>query len=220
MKSLLIALGLVATLASGSFVHAQGVQTGTISGTVQSADGLTLPGVTVTATSPALQGQRTTVSDVNGVYFIKGLPAGSYTVTFELSSFKTAKQENVAVSVGGAAAANQTMALAGVVETVNVIADAKPAALARPTLSQAYVKAELDPLPVGRTPALIADLAPGLTSNTPNAAQVTISGATAFDNVFMINGVDVNDNLFGTANNLFTEDAIQETNVLISGISA
>ena len=47
-----------------------------------------------------------------------------------------------------------------------------------------------------------------------------ISGATSFDNVFMINGVDINDNLFGTANNLFIEDAIEQTNILTGGISA
>ena len=40
------------------------------------------------------------------------------------------------------------------------------------------------------------------------------------DNVFLVDGVDVNDNLFGTANSLFVEDAIQETQVLTSGISA
>ena len=62
--------------------RAQGVQTGTITGTVQSADGLSLPGVTVTAASPSLQGQRAATTDVNGVYFIKGLPAGTYTVSF------------------------------------------------------------------------------------------------------------------------------------------
>ena len=36
----------------------------------------------------------------------------------------------------------------------------------------------------------------------------------------MINGVDVNDNLFGQPQNLFIEDAIEETQVLTSGISA
>jgi hypothetical protein len=220
MKPVLIALGFVAMLASGSLAHAQGVQTGTITGTVQSADGLPLPGVTVTTASPTLQGLRTAVTDVNGVYFIKGLPAGVYSVTFDLQSFRTSKQENIQLSVGSTASVTQTMALAGVVETVNVTASATPAALARPTLSQAYSKTELDPLPVGRVPSQIADFAPGLTSNTPNVGQVTISGATAFDNVFMVNGVDVNDNLFGTANNLFIEDAIQETNILTGGISA
>jgi hypothetical protein len=79
---------------------------------------------------------------------------------------------------------------------------------------------ELNAIPVGRTPARIAELAPGLTDNTPNVGQVTISGAFAYDNVFLIDGVDVNDNLFGTSHNVFIEDAIDETTVLTSGISA
>ena len=36
----------------------------------------------------------------------------------------------------------------------------------------------------------------------------------------MVNGVDVNDNLFAQPQNLFIEDAIEETQVLTSGISA
>src|SRR4029078_2486124 len=96
----------------------------------------------------------------------------------------------------------------------------KPAALPVPTLSQSYSKTELDTLPVGRVPHQIGHFAPGLNSNTPNVGEVNISGATAFDNVFMMNGVDINDNLFGTANNLFIEDAIEQTNILTGGISA
>ena len=204
-----------------SAAFAQGVQTGTITGTVQSADGLSLPGVTVTASSPAQQGQRTAVTDVNGVYFLRGLPAGVYSVNFDMPSFKPMKRDNVNVTVGGTVDASGTMTLANLTETITVTAEPpKPAALTTPTLSQVYGKTEVDALPVGRTPAQIAELAPGLTGNSPNIGQLNISGATAFDNVFMINGVDINDNLFGTANNLFIEDAIQETNILTGGISA
>ena len=49
---------------------------------------------------------------------------------------------------------------------------------------------------------------------------MVINGAFAFDNIFMVNGVDVNDNLFAQPQNLFIEDAIEETQVLTSGISA
>ena len=152
MKNLLIALGCLASLCSGPPARAQGVQTGTITGTVQSADGQPLPGVTVTATSPALQGPRTAVTDVNGVYFIKGLPAGPYAVAFDLSSFRSEKQENVAISVGSTVAVSQTMTVTGGVETVLVVGEARPAALTRPTLSQAYVKTELEAMPVGPRP--------------------------------------------------------------------
>jgi len=66
----------------------------------------------------------------------------------------------------------------------------------------------------------MTELTPGVTDNTPSASQVTISGAFAYDNLFLMNGVDINDNVLGTANNLFIEDAIQEVQVLSSGISA
>ena len=53
--------------------------TGTISGRVVSSDEAPLPGVTVTATSPNLQGDRTVVTTVNGDFVIPLLPPGDYT---------------------------------------------------------------------------------------------------------------------------------------------
>src|SRR6185503_12911420 len=75
-------------------------------------------------------------------------------------------------------------------------------------------------LPVGRTPFLLAELTPGLTDNTPNQNQLTIGGGLAYDNVFLVDGVDVNDNVFGQPNGLFIEEGIQEAQVLTSGVSA
>lgn len=215
----LFSLPVCALLALSSSAWAQGTQTGTITGIVKSADGLSLPGVTVTATSPVVQGMRTAVTDVNGVYFIRALPPGIYSITFEVPNFQTAKADDVVLELGGVAERNQTLIVAARTETVNVTAEI-PSALATTTVSQAYTKEQVDALPVGRRPQDIAELAPGLTNVTPNTSQVTIAGATAFDNVFMLNGVDINDNLFGSPNNLYTEDAIAETNVLTGGISA
>jgi hypothetical protein len=201
-----------------SFAAAQGSQIGTITGVVQSGDGVSLPGVTVTVTSPALQGRREAVTDLNGVYFVKGLPAGAYAVQFRLENFKPADREDVDVTVGGTAEVNTTMLLAPRAETVTVTAEPTP--LATPTTSLSFTKGDVDVLPVSRRPQDIAELAPGLTNNTPNGSQVTISGGFAYDNIFMINGVDVNDNLFAQPNNVFIEDAIEQTNVLAAGIPA
>ncbi len=49
---------------------------------------------------------------------------------------------------------------------------------------------------------------------------MTISGAFAYDNVFLVDGVDINDNLFGSPDDLFIEDAIEQTQVITSGVSA
>jgi len=57
LRGCLLALALV-LMASPAI--AQGLQTGSLQGTVQDAGGLILPGVTVTVTSPSLQGTRTT----------------------------------------------------------------------------------------------------------------------------------------------------------------
>ena len=63
VAAVLFAAALFAGIDATAF--AQGVQTGTIRGTVQDQQGLPMPGVTITATSPALQGPRSTVSPSN-----------------------------------------------------------------------------------------------------------------------------------------------------------
>ncbi len=204
--------------AASSLVAAQGEQTGLVTGRVTtSADGHGLPGVSVTVSSPALLGVRTTMSDVNGVYLVRSLPPGEYTIAFEMSGL--AKQQRVVrVPLGGTATIDAGMTIA-IEESVQVTAVAQPAWL-QPRTSQNFVRADTAVLPVGRTPFLIADLASGLTDNTPNANQITVSGAFAYDNVWLVNGVDVNDNVLGSSNNLFVEEAIDEVQVLTSGISA
>jgi hypothetical protein len=62
--------------------------TGTISGRVVDSQGLALPGVTVTATSPNLQATRETVTSENGDYILTLLPPGTYRLVFELAGFQ------------------------------------------------------------------------------------------------------------------------------------
>ena len=106
-RSLLVGLFVAATIIWPPLVHAQGVQTGTVTGIVDSADRLPLPGVTVTATSPALQGERSTVTDTNGVYYLRALPPGTYTIGFDLSNFQPSTR-TVVVNVGGVIAVDAT----------------------------------------------------------------------------------------------------------------
>ncbi len=213
---LLLTAALLAATATGA--SAQGRQTGTIRGTVLDAQGLVLPGVTVTVRSSALQGVRTTATDINGNYQIVALPPGAYRVVFELSGFAEIV-ETATVSLGGDVGVNAAMAPAGVVETVQVVG-VVPTPIETTVTSSNITADEVNALPTSRQPWRIAELQPGLTDNTPNVGQVTINGAFAYDNIFLVDGVDVNDNLFGVANSLYVADAIQETQVLTSGISA
>jgi len=73
--------GLLVVFFAAAAVLAQGQQSGTLGGRLSSTDSVALPGATVTVSSDALLGERTTVTDINGVYSFPGLPPGSYAVT-------------------------------------------------------------------------------------------------------------------------------------------
>src|SRR4051812_28777400 len=79
--------------------NAASAQVGNIAGVARDASDAVLPGVTVEVASPALiEKTRSTVTDSSGRYQITALSVGTYTVTFTLTGFSTAKQSNVIVT--------------------------------------------------------------------------------------------------------------------------
>src|SRR5688500_15009555 len=70
-----------------STVLAQSLPTAAITGKVTS-DGADLPGVTVSVTSPSLQGSRSTITSPSGDYILPLLPPGEYTITYELAGMQ------------------------------------------------------------------------------------------------------------------------------------
>ena len=196
----------------------QGVQTGTLTGTVKATDGLSIPEAAVVVTSPALQGTRAVLTDVNGIYSIPSLPPGTYTIRVSKDGLSPAEL-TAPLPLGATASVDITLSIAAISETV-LVEGVTPPAVTSTQMSANIAAADVNVLPMGRTPYLISELMPGLTTNTPNANQLTISGAFAYDNVFLVDGVDVNDNLLGSMNDLYIEDAIGEVQVLTSGITA
>src|SRR4029077_6967735 len=78
VRALILSLAVALLWALPAFT--QGNPTGKLSGRVTSGSE-PLPGVTVTVTSPALQGTRSAVTSANGDYLFPSLPAGEYAVT-------------------------------------------------------------------------------------------------------------------------------------------
>src|SRR5687768_9937473 len=72
-----------------------------ITGQVADESGAVLPGVTVTATSPALQVPSVvSVTDERGEYRLTPPPIGTYTVEYSMSGFQTVRREGVRLTVG------------------------------------------------------------------------------------------------------------------------
>ncbi|HEX8411047.1 MAG TPA: TonB-dependent receptor [Thermoanaerobaculia bacterium] len=187
---------------------------GSLIGTVTS-EGNGLPGVTVTLSSPSLQGTRTAVTGEAGGYSFPSLPPGDYTVVFELEGLQTVTKK-LRVNLTQTSRSDIDLRPSAVSEAITVTA-AAPAALETTEISSNFTGETINELPtLNRTVATAALLAPGVNDAGPNK-QIVISGAQSFDNLFLVNGVVVNENLRGQPHNLFIEDAIQETTVLSGG---
>ncbi|MBI4471073.1 MAG: carboxypeptidase regulatory-like domain-containing protein [Acidobacteria bacterium] len=93
---------------------------GNINGRLSDGSGAVIPGVSVTLNSPAVQGEQKAITDEAGNYRFILLPPAAFTLTFELSGFKTLIREEVIVSVGKTTTINATLDVATQAETVTV----------------------------------------------------------------------------------------------------
>src|SRR5687768_4111982 len=106
-------------LSFAPLASAQGT-TGSINGTVTDNTGAVLPGVTVTASGPALMGVQTAITTAEGLYRFPALPPGLYRLSYELGGFATIVRDAIVVQVGFTAAVPVQMQVASLQETVTV----------------------------------------------------------------------------------------------------
>src|SRR5262245_13706281 len=91
-----VCLALLPSVGVVAVAHAQ--TTGSINGIVSDNTGAVLPGVTVTATSPAQMGEQTSVTNAQGQYRFPSLAPGTYKVVYELTGFTTISREGIIVN--------------------------------------------------------------------------------------------------------------------------
>jgi hypothetical protein len=211
----LVLFSLLLCIASPLMAQVAGT-TSSLIGTV-TTDGKPLPGVTVSVSSPALQGVRTTVTGEGGGYTFAALPPGTYSVSFELEGLQKITRK-VTLALANTQHADVSMKASAITEAITVTASA-PAVLETTQVGANFKQDAVNLLPVARDMRQTVLLSPGVNPNGVNN-QITINGGPSYDNVFMVNGVVVNENLRGQPHSLFIEDAIQETSVMTAGISA
>ncbi|MEZ5285033.1 MAG: carboxypeptidase-like regulatory domain-containing protein [Vicinamibacterales bacterium] len=106
-----------------------------------------LPGVTVTATSPALIGSQTAISEVDGQHCFPSLPPGTYTLSFELSGFQTTRREGIVLALGQALTVSQQLQLATLQETVTVTAESPVVDMTSTKVGSEFNSAKLAAIP-------------------------------------------------------------------------
>ena len=172
---------LIALLVVPTAVYAQA----SIVGTVKDASGAVLPGVTVEASSPALiEKTRSVVTSGTGQYSIENLRPGTYTVTFTLTGFATAKREGIELAGSFIATVNGDMKVGAVSETVTVSGEA-PVVDVKSARAQQVISGEtVSALPTSRQYGGLIALVPAI-----NVQGNDVGGAQGgVFNVFQVHG--------------------------------
>jgi hypothetical protein len=208
-------------------VFAQARLTGAdLHGVIRDGSGGVLPGVTITATHVATNQSRSAVSDSEGKYYIPALTAGVYNVNADLSGFAPQAQNGVRLHLGQRIDLDFTMRV-GAQESITVSAAAPVVDTSEPSVSTVVSQEQIDSLPTnGRNFLSFAVLTPGVTNDrTPQQGASATSGLSfggqrARSNNIMVDGVDNNDPIVGAVRATFSQEAIQEFQVLTNSYSA
>ena len=201
--------------------------TGSINGKVSDATGGVLPGVTVTVSSPSMQGTRSDVSDASGEYRFPAVPPGQYRITYELGGFSTVVREGVQVGLGFTATVNTDMVVATLQETVTVTGASPVVDVTATTTSTNFGQEKLASLPNARDFWTVLAAAPAIVLtriDVGGSAAGTQTGYAAYDTKEdqhrpMVEGI-VNTEGTGAAGFYYDYGAIDEVAVQTKGHTA
>lgn len=207
-------------IASGAFAPALLAQatTGALTVSVKDSTGNPVANAKVELRAANQNGSRTGVTDANGVFRAPLLPPGTYTGTVERDGFRPESLQ-ASVPLGGTTTVNAVLQTEKEASTtVEVVGTLSKVDKSEVQIKENYSQGQILELPVGRGIAAISTLAPGVTTGA--GGSPVINGAATYENKYLVDGTDINDNYFNTDDGLFIEDAIAETAVLQNNVSA
>ena len=191
-----------ALLAAATPVFAQRTAA-TIRGTVMDPTGGVIPGVTMTAKNQVTGFTRTATSNTAGIYVFSDLPVGTYTVTAELTGFKTLTKTGMELNVADVRVSDFHLETGAISETVNVVADSLVVKTSGGEVAGLITGQQVRELPLnGRNFLQLAMLMPGVSSpdglNTKDkglmsGSDLSVSGAASTANLWTVDGANNND---------------------------
>lgn len=193
-------------------------QSGAIEGTIRDSAGAAVPGANVQATS-ATGKSVSAVTDAQGDYRFPSLAPGRYEVTATLTGFAPAKVSGVNLSLGRVAKIDLTLSVGQVAETIQVTAEA-PLIDVKQSARSASIRDELiDKMPKGRNFTSLVTQAAGA-NNEGKLGGISIDGASAGENRFIIDGAETTNLRNGTSGQNLITDFVEEVQVKSSGYAA
>lgn len=141
----------------------QAVASGRLEGVVRDSQGLVLPGVTVSLSGPAMVGERTATTDVNGSYRFPTLPPGAYTATCQMLGYHGLHREGIFITAGRVLNLDLTLEPAAIPETIPGTTAGPPVVEAKTTGAGAtFDIRELEDVPNATDIWSVLDSSPGI----------------------------------------------------------
>ncbi len=197
-----------------SFAQNQGATRGNLAGTVLDSTKAVVPGAAVTITGPI--GSQTQTSSAQGTFLFSNLIPGTYSVKVEKQGFAAVTVPGIEVLINNTASVDVTIQTAGITSTIEVTATS----VATVDTGSTSVNSDLsdtlyDNIPVQRNVSAIIMLAPGVVTGLGTSSSLSpatthtvvgspasysnpsISGASGLENLYVADGVVLNDPSYG-----------------------
>jgi hypothetical protein len=204
---------------------------GRILGRVADSSGAVLAKVKVTATNEATGISRDTETNASGDYVFPEVPVGTYTLSFDLSGFKTNVRKNVVLDVNQVITLNLSMQVGASKEVVEVTSEAPLVDTTTTQLGAVADARSITQLPLNaRDTYQFLQLQPGVMSTvgssnsivygSDRAGAVSVNGGRGRSNNFSVNGGDANDQFVNLPTVQPSPDSIEEFRVLTNTFDA
>ncbi len=222
-RAMTLAACVIAAWAAGATsAHAQAL--GSIFGKVTDASGGVLPGVTVTVAGTGLLEPLVATTSENGTYQFPSVPIGTYTVTFELASFKKASRQEIIITTGFNAGIDQKLEIGAMTEEVTVSSASPVVDTKRVTTGAVFTADILEKIPTARDPWQIINMTPGVQLNGYNVGgsgsgqQLTPSVRGSSANVqWNLEGGSITDLSSNSSSIYYNFDSFSEIQVTTGG---
>ena len=212
-----------------AFVWTANAQTTTaiLEGRVVDASGGGIAGATVTVKGPTVQ--RAVTTDAKGYYRAIALPAGIYSLSASSPGFSTKVLDGIELFLDRTVTIDVPMQVAAQSETMTVRVAAPLVDHTSSSSRQVIDSRTIEAIPLnGRNYLDLILLTPGVDVNTNARADLppardtsgAILGERAGNTSFLIDGLENNDDVRGGVFQNFTQDAIQEFEVIDAGYKA
>ena len=207
----------------------QTVTSATLSGRVEDASGGVINGASLTATNLETNQKLTATTDSEGRYRFPYLQVGSYKLSLEAQGFAPLTRE-LTVTVGQALDLPLKLDVASVSAQVNISSDVPMIETVRTQVTETIRPSEINELPLnGRNYLDLALLIPGVSPTNTGSNQrfaetsavpgqgISIAGQRNLYNSFVVDGVSANDDAADLTGTYYSEEVINQFQVITSG---